>query len=420
MELKKKIDEANQEAVNRMINSKLVWVDVHPAIEVIPGMKKNLILHAGPPITFKRMCRPQKNAVIGAVIYEGLASTEEEVDELCASGEICLEPCHEHKTVGSMCGVTSASMNVLVVKNETYGNSSFCLIYESPERERLSFGVNSEAVLENIRWIDSNIAVGLRAGLKEAGSSIDLKHIIARALTMGDELHSRNFASTALFSLELMPYLIRSSVDNQIKQDVADFVRRSDQFFLHFVMAAGKAIADAAKNVKYSSIVTAIARNGVEVGIKVSGLGEQWFTGPAGIIEGLFFNPYGPEDAQADLGDSAITETSGLGGLAHAASPSLAIIKSGDANDALRITEEMRLICFSQNPNFGIPIQNGAGAPVGIDIRKVMNTGILPLIDTGIAHKEGGQIGVGNARAPKEAFKKALEAFGKMIKSQSK
>lgn len=204
-------------------------------------------------------------------------------------------------------------MNVLVVKNETYGNLSFCLLYESPERERLSFGVNSEVVLENIRWINSNIAVGLRAGLKEAGGAIDLKTIIARALTMGDELHSRNFAATALFGLEFMPYLIRSSVDDQIKQNVVNFIKRSDQFFLHFVMAAGKAMADAAKNVEYSSIVTAIARNGIEVGIKVSGLGEQWFTGPAGPIRGLFFAPYGPEDAQADLGDSAITETSGLG-----------------------------------------------------------------------------------------------------------
>jgi len=417
MGLKEKINEANQEAVNRIINSKVVWVDVKPAIEVIPGMEKNLILHAGPPITFKRMCRPQKNAMLGAAMYEGLVTSEEEMDELCASGKIRLEPCHDHSTVGSMCGVTSASINVLVVKNETYGNFSYCTVYESYERDRLLVGSISDAVFENLRWLNSNVAEGLRAGLKEFGGAMDIKNIIARALAMGDELHSRNFAATALFGLEFMPFLLRSSVDNQIKQDIADFLQRTEQFFLHHVMAAGKAMTDAAKNIEYSTIVTAIARNGVGVGIKVSALGEQWFTGPAGEIMGLFFGTEGPEDAQGDLGDSAIAETAGLGGMAHAASPSLALIKTGNANDAIAITEEMRKICFSQNPNFGIPIQNGAGAPVGIDIRKVMDTGITPIIDTGIAHKQGGIIGVGNARAPKEAFKKALEAFGEMVKS---
>ena len=289
-----------------------------------------------------------------------------------------------------MCGITTASMNVLVVKNDTYGNLGYCLIYETPERDKdwLTVGNNSPEVQKNLHWVNAVIAKGLRAGLETAGGSLELKSIFARAISMGDELHSRNFASTALFNLEFMPFLIKSPISDEIKYDVANFIRRSDQFFLHLAMASCKAIADAAKGIEYSSIVTAIARNGVEVGIKVSGLGEQWFTGPAGEIKGLFFSPYRPEDAQADMGDSAITETAGLGAMAHAASPSLAMTKSGDANDAIMMTEEMRKICFSQNPNYGIPIQNGAGAPVGIDIRKVMDTE-LPLINTGISHKEG-------------------------------
>jgi hypothetical protein len=357
------------------------------------------------------MAPPQKNAVKGALIYEGLASTMDEADHLVASGKAELSPCHEHSTVGSMCGVTSPSMPVLVVKNETFGNEGYVLIYESPERERLTFGSFGERVIKNLKWIDEVAAPVLKALVAKTGP-VDLNRIIARALTMGDELHSRNFASTALFCLEVTPYLIDLDFPKKMLVEVADFMKRSDQFFLHFVMAACKVTADASNGIEYSTLVTAIARNGVEVGIRVSGLQGAWFTGPAGPIEGLFFAGYTADDAQPDTGDSAITETMGLGAFAHAASPSLALTK-GNVDMAIKYTNEMREICVGNKPNYGIPVLGGKGTPVGIDIRKVLDTGIPPVINTGIAHKQGGQIGVGNSRVPLEAFKAALVAFRK-------
>ena len=408
---KTKIEQANQEAVKRMVDSQPVWVDVRQAIDVCPSLKKNMIMHAGPPITWEKMAFIQKSAVKGAMIYEGLAKTVEEADHLVASGEVELSPCHEHNTVGSMCGVTSPSMPVLVVKNETYGNEGYVLIYESPERERLTFGSFGDRVIQNLKWIDEVAAPVLKALVAKMGP-VNLKRIMARALTMGDELHSRNFASTAVFALEVAPYLIELDFDRKTLAEIADFMKRSDQFFLHFVMAAGKVTADAANGIEYSTVLTAIARNGVDVGIRVSSLPGQWFTGPAGIVEGLFFAGYTAEDAQPDTGDSAITETTGLGAFAHAASPSLALTK-GNVDMALKYTNEMQEICVGHNPNYGIPALGGKGAPVGIDIRKVLDTGITPVIDTAIGHKRCRQIGVGNARVPIEAFKKAIVAFRK-------
>lgn len=407
--LKTKIEQANQEAVRRMVDSRPVWVDIKNAIDVCPGLKKNMIMHAGPPISWDRMASPQKNAVRGAVIYEKLAKTMEEADDLVASGGIELSPCHEHNTVGSMCGVTSPSMPVIVVRNEMFGNEGYVLIYESPDSQKLSFGSFGDTVIKNLKWIDEVVAPVFKALVAKMGP-VNLSRIISRALTMGDELHSRSFASTAGFVLEVTPYLFELDFDRRTLAGVADFIRRSDQFFLHFAMAAAKVTADAANGIEYSTVVTAIARNGVEVGIRVSSLPGQWFTGPAGLIEGLFFSNFTAEDAQPDIGDSAITETIGLGAFAHAASPSLALTK-GNVDIAVKYTKEMQEICVGNNPNYGIPVLGGKGVPLGIDIRKVLDTGVTPVINTGIAHKQGGQIGVGNSRVPKEAFKKALLAF---------
>lgn len=413
-DVKNRIQEANQCVLQRIVSAQPVWIDVRRAIDVIPGMTRETILHAGPPIEWERMCVPQKNAVLGALVYEGLAKDISAAEDMVKSGDVRLAPCHEHATVGSMAGVTSASMPVLVVRNITHGNEAFCLIYESPERQRLSFGVFNEGVLQNLKWIEQVMAPVLQAAIGKMGK-LNLKPIMSRALTMGDELHSRNFASTALFALELMPHLLTLDFDSNTLSRVADFIRQSDQFFLHFSMAACKATADAAHGIELSSVVTAIARNGVEVGIRISGLGDQWFTGPAGTIHGLYFTGYSVEDSNPDLGDSAITETMGLGAFALAAAPALALVEGNTTRDALKITQDMSQIAIGRNDNFGIPILEGQGAPVGIDIRKVVETGIVPVIDTGIAYREGGQIGVGNARAPMEAFKKALLAFAGAI-----
>ncbi len=408
-DLKSKIEQANQETVRRLIDASISWVDIKKAIDTCPGMKSNMIMHAGAPISWDRMGDAQKNAVKGAILYEGWAKTVEEADNLVAAGQVELSPCHFHGTVGSMTGVTSPSMPVFVVKNETFGNYGHCLFYESPEPKKLSFGYVGPESMANLKFIDEVCFPVLKA-LVAATGPFNVKKIISRALFMGDEMHSRSFASTALFNLEITPYLFDLSFDKKTLREVSDFIRRSEQFFLHIVMAACKALADGANGVEYSTVVTGIARNGVEVGIRVSGLGDQWFTGPSGPIEGLYFGNYTVADAQPDMGDSAITETTGLGAMAHAASPALGLTK-GSVEMAYKYTNEMQQICIANNPHYAIPYLGGKGSPVGIDIRKVIETGITPVINTGIASKRGGQIGVGNARAPKEAFKKALIAY---------
>jgi hypothetical protein len=414
-DIKERIEKANQEVFRRIVESKPVWIDIRKAIDTVPGMQKNMIMHAGRPISWDRMCTPQKNGVKGAVVYEGWAKSLEEADHLVASGQVVLAPCHDHSAVGSMCGITSPSMPVLVVKNETFGNEGYVLLYETPERLRLSMGsdftVHKDFVLSSLRWIDQVLAPVLKAVVAKMGP-MNLNPILARALNAGDEMHTRSFASTAFFTLEIVPHLLQLDFDRKVMIEVTDFLRRCEQFFLHFAMVSGKVIADAADGVEYSTVVTGISRNGVEAGIRVSGLPGEWFTAPSGRIEGLFFGSYTAKDGQADMGDSAIIETVGFGGTAHAAAPALAVA-TGSVDNALRYTQEMLQVCVGQNPNYGIPLLGGRGIPTGIDIRKVLDTGITPVINTAIAGVMGGQVGIGTSRAPMEAFKKAMAAYRK-------
>ncbi len=408
-DLKERIELANKEALKRMINSKLYWIDIRKAIDTCPGMEDHMIMHAGPPTTWERMGSAQKHACLGIIQYEGWAKTPEEAEKLAASGEIKFSPCHEHNTVGSMTGATGPSTPVIVVKNEEYGNEAYCHFYENPDPRKLSFGYYDSYVHDSLKWIEEVLAPVMKAVVAKTGP-FDVKRIISRALFMGDELHSRSFAATSLFSLEISPYLQEIDFDRKDLRDVADFIRRAEQFFLHFGMAGSKATADAAHGIPYSTIVTGIARNGVDTGIRVSGLPGRWFTGPASPITGLFFGNYTLDDAQPDMGDSAITETTGLGCSAHAASPALGLTK-GSVDMALQYTQRFQSITIGSNPAYSIPQLSGGGSPLGIDIRKVIATGTVPTINTGIAHKNGGQIGVGNSKVPMEAFTKAIAAF---------
>lgn len=410
-DLRTRIDAANREVVRRMVESTPVLVGVRPAGEVVPGLHPTTVLHAGPPIAWERMCEPQRRAVSGALVFEGLADCLEAAASLVAAGDIKLAPCHEHRSVGSMAGVISWSMPVLVVRNTTFGNEAFCHLYEHPSREKLSYGTYNAAIHANLKWQAEVLGPVLQAALSACGG-VDLRALIARALAMGDECHSRSEAATALFALELAPALIESGVERRLVAQVLEFLRQSSQFALHVVMAACKASADAATGVAYSTVVTAIARNGVETGIRVSGLGDQWFTGPAGRITGLYFSGFGPDDGQADLGDSAITETVGLGAFAHAAAPWLALAKGDNVATALDCTERMRAITIGENWHFAIPWLNGRGVPVGIDVRLVLKYGRPPVLNTAVADRRGrGQIGLGQALVPLEAFRQALQAF---------
>ncbi len=413
LDIKARVESANKEAIQRVLSSKPYLVDVKPAIEVLPGMKKRSIFHAGPPIGWKRMCGPMKGAVVGTMIFEGWANSWEEAAKLVEQGEIELSPNHDHEAVGPMAGVISPSLPVMVVKNEKYGNINYSRIVE----QKVQFGAFDKEAVASLEFWAKILAPAMAKALgkirSQGGIGIDLKSIMARALYMGDELHNRPAAGTSLFALAILPYLVETIENKEHLSQIIKYFASNEIFFLCLAMAACKATMNAAREIEYSTLVTVMARNGVEFGIKVSGLGNKWFTGPAGIVKGLYFPGFGSQDANPDMGDSAITETAGVGGFALANSPAILSLVGGTAEDAQNYTRQMQQIAMASNDTFLIPLFDFQGTATGIDIRKVIKTGILPVIDTAIAHKNPGvgMIGAGIVNPPMEAFKSALREY---------
>jgi hypothetical protein len=405
------VRKANQEAASRILRSKPTLVDVSTAGEAIPGMKKRMILHAGPPVTWERMCGPMKGAVIGGLLFEGLAKDRKEAEELAASGDIRFEPNHHHSAVGPMAGVTTWSMPVWVMENKTFGNRAYCNFNEGLGKV-LRFGAFSEEVLDRLRWMASELAPILKKALERHGE-IDMKSLIAQALQMGDEGHNRHRAGTSLFIREVAPHLVMLEESREKVSRALSFIHSNDHFFLNLTMPAAKCTTDAARNVEGSSVVVTMARNGVEFGIRVSGLGDRWFTAPANRVEGLYFPGFSAQDAALDLGDSAITETAGIGGFAIAAAPTIVKFVGGTPKDALKFTHQMYEITVAENDAYQIPYLDFRGTPTAIDLLKVVETGILPFMNTGIAHQEAGigMVGAGLVRAPAKCFHDALECF---------
>jgi len=411
------IEKENEKSLKKILSGTPFLVDLDIAIDVIPGMKKNMILHAGPPINWDRMCGPMRGAIIGALIYEGLAKNPEEAEKIAASNEIEYSPCHEHGTVGPMAGIVSPSMPVFVLKNEEYGNHAYCTMNEGLGKV-LRYGAFSKEVIEKMRWMESVLYPALKRAVNELGK-IDLKNIIAQALHMGDEVHNRNRAATSLFYRQIAPAVIKTN-DTDIAVKVLEFINGNDHFFLNLSMPACKVTLDAARNIKGSSVVVAMTRNGTDFGIQLSGTGDQWFVGPAPIPDALFFPGYTKDDANRDIGDSSITETNGLGGFAIAASPAIVQFIGGAAQDALNYTREMYEITAGENNIYQIPSLNFRGTPTGIDVVKVVEKGILPFIDTGVAHKDAGigQVGAGILSAPMEPFTKALKSLAESLEKK--
>lgn len=406
-----RIAEANAEAFERLTEATAVWTDVRTAEDVIDGLEGRTLLHAGPPVEWSAMSGPQRGAVMGAAVYEGWAETPEAAVELAAAGEIAFDPCHDHRAVGPMAGIISPSMPVAVVENEVHGNVAYSNLNESRGKV-LRFGAYSEEVIEGLQWMESDLAPVLRSALHAVGG-VNLKAVTARAVQMGDELHNRNVAGTSLLLRRLLPGFVRSDEPTERKAEVAEFIADNDIFYLNLSMAAGKAAVDAASGVPWSTMVTALTRNGTEFGIRVSGLEDAWFTAPAPMVDGLYFPEYDEGDAALDIGDSTITETTGLGGFAMAAAPAITDFVGGTPADARSRTLEMYEITLGENPNYTVPALEFRGTPTGIDLLKVIDTGVQPFINTGIAHKEPGvgQIGAGLVRAPRECFLDAAEAF---------
>jgi hypothetical protein len=414
------IEKANAEATERMMEARPVLVGLAKARDVIPGMRENLLLHAGPPLTLRgqpqgkaweRASGPMRGAITGALIFEGKAKDEAQAQALVESGEIELEPCHHHQAVGPMAGVICSSMSVYILENKTHGNRSFSNLNEGYGKV-LRYGAYSQDVLDRLRWMEGVMAPVLADAI-EASGGIDIRAMLAEALHMGDEGHNRNKAGSILYTTKLAPFVAQAAPNPGVAAEVLRALGDNALSVLNPVMAACKAMVDAAHGIEGSTIVSVMARNGTDFGIRVSGLGERWFTAPVAVPQGLYFPGFKAEDASGDIGDSTITETAGIGGFAMASAPAIVTFVSGTPKDAMNATLEMYEITYSEHKYFTMPSLDFRGTPTGIDIRRVVETGITPRVNTGIAHREAGvgQVGAGLVRPPMAMFEEALVAF---------
>jgi hypothetical protein len=405
------IDQANATAVGRMMDARPILKGLATARDVIPGLKPNLLLHAGPPIEWARMSGPLRGAVIGALLFEGLAKDEKQAMAMAEKGGVEFAPCHEHGAVGPMAGVTSASMKVYVIENVTHGNKSYSNLNEGYGKV-LRYGAYSEEVLKKLRWMNDVLGPVLADALA-ASEGLDVRALIAEAMHMGDEGHNRNKAGSLLYLKWLSPLIAKVAKDSAVESEVLRFLGDNALSVLNPVMAACKAMADAAHDVEGSTVVSTMARNGTDFGIRVSGLNGQWFTAPCEVPQGLWFPGFTAADANPDIGDSTITETAGIGGFAMAAAPAIVTFVGSTPKDATNATLEMYEITVAEHKHFTIPSLEFRGTPTGIDIRKVVEKGITPRINTGIAHKQAGvgQVGAGLVRPPMKIFEDALVAF---------
>lgn len=414
------IDQKNREVIEKVVASQPVLKDNVRAKEVIPEFAENggkVILHAGPPVAYENMPDPMQGSCVGAVMFEEWADTEEEARKMLEGGEIKFIPCHHCNAVGPMGGITSPNMAVFVVENETGGNRAYCTMNEGIGKV-LRFGAYDEEVVNRLRWMRDVLGPTLGKALRSMENGLAINPLIAKAVAMGDEFHQRNIAASLVFLKEVAPIITAMDMDEKDRYDVIKFLADTDQFFLNIMMATGKAVMDDARKGTDGTIVTAMCRNGYEFGIRIAGMGDEWFTGPVNTPQGLYFTGYDAEDACPDMGDSAITETFGVGGMAMIAAPAVTrFVGAGGYEDALRTSNEMTEICIDRNPNFTVPTWNFQGICLGIDARLVVEKGITPVINTGIANKVAGrgQIGAGTVHPPIECFEKAVRAYAKKL-----
>lgn len=411
------IDEANRSVIAKVVASQPVIKDVVPAKSVIKELNEGkVILHAGPPIQYENMPDPVQGSCVGAALFEGWAQTEEEARKILGSGEVTFIPCHHVNAVGPMGGIASANMPVFVVENLTDGNEAYCTMNEGIGKV-LRFGAYSQEVVDRLLWMKNILGPTLGKAIRTLGG-LNVNPLVAKAIAMGDEFHQRNIAASLAFLKEISPVITKMEMDEKDRYDVIKFLADTDQFFLNIMMATGKAVMDGARKITDGTVVTAMCRNGVDFGIRISGMGDEWFTAPVNTPQGLYFTGYDGEDACPDMGDSAITETLGVGGMAMIAAPAVTrFVGAGGYEDALRTSTEMTEITIDRNPNFIIPNWNFQGTCLGIDARLVVEKGITPVINTGIAHKIAGygQIGAGTVHPPIECFEKAILAYAKKL-----
>jgi len=402
---------ANAVALERLGRADPFLVDVLPAHEAVPGFGANTILTSGPTLPWEAYIGGQRAAIIGGALYEGLADTPDDAERELAAGRIQVRGCQELGCVGSLAGIYTASMPVFVVHNRASGNVGYCNIYEGTNRRRLNYGVYDEGVRDRLRFVGEEVAPVLGAAVRAAGG-IPLKPIMIGALHMGDDLHSRNTAASLLFSRELFPSLIALAAGNRAGVEKALRAMTEDHyFFLRLSMAAAKATADAISGIDRCSVVSAMAFNCRGFSIRVAGLGEEWFTGPHATVDAVLFEGHSADEITWMGGESPITETVGLGGFAQAAAFALQKYQGGSPEGMVRRNLALYDITVGEHPDFRIPFLAYRGTPTGIDIFRVLTAGILPVMNIGIAGRDGGQIGAGTVQAPMECFRLAAEAY---------
>ncbi len=401
---------AHATAIERLTAGQPHWVGVRTAGEAL-GLETGQFLHAGPPITWERASGPLRGALIAGMLFEGMADTPEQAEAIGARGELELSPCHHAGAVGPMAGVVSPSMPMVEVANDAFGNTAHATLNEGLGKVQ-RYGAYAPEVIERLAWMRDVLGPALHAAIGQLGS-LDLRATIAQALQMGDELHNRNRAASALIVREIVPPLLEVGIDPGELAAVVRFVNRNEHFFLNLGMPTAKSVMDPVRDIPGSSVVVAMARNGTDFGVQVSGTGDRWFTGPAEVPDGLFLGDYGPEDANPDIGDSTIMETAGVGGFAMAAAPAIVRFVGGEAGDALDATRSMYGITLAEHPHYQVPILDFRGTPVGIDVTRIARTGILPFVNTGIAGKVAGtgQVGAGLVSPPMNAFTDAVRAL---------
>jgi hypothetical protein len=409
---------ANRVAVERILAAGSRLVDVRPAREVI-GLADRTLLHSGPPLTWSTASGPMRGALIGACLFEGWATDVDDAERILAAGEIALDPCHHHRTVGPMAGVTSPSMWMWCLSDPVNGGEAFCNLNEGLGKV-LRMGAFNEEVQTRLAWMRDVLGPILQAAVRSRSEDpLDVKSILAQMLQMGDEGHNRNRAGSLMTLRELSPAVVAVDAPSSDIAAVLKFIGGNEHFFLNLGMPTAKLALDAARDVPGSSMVTVMARNGTEFGIQTAGTGDRWFTGPANTPVGLYLGDYGPEDANPDIGDSAIMETYGVGGFAMAAAPAIVRFVGGTVPDALATTERMYQLTLAENPAMAIPIMGFRGSPTGIDVLKVARTGWLPQINTGMAGRVAGtgQVGAGLVQPPQECFDKALAALAEQARA---
>lgn len=402
---------ANDLAFKRLCEADPVLVDVRPAIDVVPRLTRETILTSGPTMPWPDYVGGQRDAIIGAALFEGAAATIAEADAKFSSGELIVEGCHDYQCIGSLAGVYTASMPVFVVENRSGGNTAYCNMYEGTNPRRLNYGVYDDGVKQRLLAVNNVIAPVIGSAVRRSGG-VPLKPLMKRALHMGDELHSRSTAASLLFSREIFPHMLDQVVADRagVEQTLAALTE-DHYFFLRLSMAAAKATADHAHGIERSSMVSALAFNCRGFAIRVSGLGDTWFTGPHAEVHAKLFDGHTEDEITWMGGESTITETIGLGGFAQACAFPLQQYQGGSAEVMVARNTELYDITLGENPDYQIPYLGYRGTPTGIDVFRVLETGILPAMDIGIAGKDGGQIGAGLVRAPMPCFTAAAAAY---------